>query len=108
MSRWFLPVLLVVSMASTTARAATPALTPVSMGVPLERDCTRWEAPRMSAFDRSDERGVPLVGAYAERAPNADPSLQSPLRRPTSVELLLCEQLNVKDKLDYLIRRLAR
>jgi hypothetical protein len=90
------------------AHAATPALTPVATDAPVERDCMRWDAPRMSAFDRSDERGVPAIGAYAERAPNADPSLQAPLRRPTSVELLLCEQLNVKDKLDYLIRRLGR
>jgi hypothetical protein len=57
---------------------------------------------------RSQRRAWPAIGAYAERAPNADPSLQAPLRRPTSVELLLCEQLNVKDKLDYLIRRLGR
>jgi hypothetical protein len=108
MSRAFLPVLAIAGLAATTAHAATPASMPVATGLPFERDCTRWEAPRMSAFDRSDERGVPLVGAYAERAPNADPSLQAPLRRPTSVELLLCEQLNVKDKLDWLIRRLAR
>ena len=108
MLRAFLPLVVLAGVAQTPATAATPVLTPVAMGVPVERDCMRWEAPRASAFDRADERGVPLVGAYAERAPIPDPSLQPSLRRPTSVELLLCEQLNVKDKLDWLIRRMAR
>ena len=108
MSRAFPTALVLASCAAMTAHATTPVLAPVAMGLPIERDCMRWEAPRASAFDRSDERGAPLVGAYADRMPNADPALQTPLRRPTSVELLLCEQLNVKDKLDYLIRRLAR
>jgi hypothetical protein len=91
----------------------TFAATPATPQPPIERDCTRSEAPRTSAFDRvaldrADERGAVPGGAIADRAPNLDPSLHTALRRPTSVELLLCEQLNVKDKLDYLIRRLAR
>lgn len=88
-----------------SALTATPA---APLAPPPERDCARWEAPRGSAFDRADDRTQPVLGAFADRAPNQHPSLQPALRRPTSVEVLLCEQLNVKDKLDFLIRRLAR
>ena len=108
MSRAFAHAPVVAAFAAMTVQAATPVLGPTAASLPAERDCMRWEAPRPSAFDRSDERGAPLVGAYADRMPNAAPALQAPLRRPTSVDLLLCEQLNVKDKLDWLIRRLAR
>ena len=96
---------LAMSAFAQSVLAATPA---APLQLPLERDCTRWEAPRTSTFDRADDRGQAATGAFADRMPNLDPTLQPALRRPTSAELLLCEQLNVKDKLDWLIRRLAR
>ena len=107
-------VLAVCSVAgSGAAVAASPPHAPAAGAPPLERDCARWEAPRNSVFDRGDERYAPLTGVFAERMPNVDPAYSANpaavARRPMSIELLvLCEQLNVKDKLDYLIRRLGR
>ena len=41
-----------------TGYAATPTAAP-GLSLPPERDCTRWEAPRGSAFDRLDDRSLP-------------------------------------------------
>ena len=94
-----------------SALAGTAFAAPVATdGPPRERDCTRWVEPSWTARPAvappvAASSGVPSV--FADRAPNPDPLLAAG-RRPTTVEQLLCEQLNVKDKLDWLIRRWAR
>lgn len=77
---------------------------------PRERDCARW-ADGLVVLRRVAEADPPASGVpasvYADRVPNLDPAVGA-VRRGASLELLHCEQLNLKDKLDYLIRRLGR
>jgi hypothetical protein len=100
------------SLAAVLAAGAPPAAAPaVGDAPPRERDCLRWvEALRpLRATESASAASAPpgaAPSAYADRAPNADPALLASLRRPVSLELLHCEQLNLKDKLDWLIRRL--
>jgi hypothetical protein len=93
----------IASLLGGTALAAPAA----AEAPPRERDCTRWVEPswpaRPPAAPASAASSVP--SAFADRAPNPDP--MSPVgRRAASLEIVLCEQLNTKDKLDWLIRRL--
>jgi hypothetical protein len=76
---------------------------------PRERDCARWveaAAPMRRLPEAEAAASGAPASAYADRVPNVE--LLSAARRPVSLELLHCEQLNLKDKLDLLIRRLAR
>jgi hypothetical protein len=100
-------------LATTLAAIARPAGAQADAAPPRERDCLRWvetlrplRAPEAAAAASAAAPHVP--SAYADRLPNADPALLAALRRPVSLELVLCEQLNLKDKLDHLIRRSGR
>jgi hypothetical protein len=90
------------ALAAGAALAATEA-------PPRERDCARW-ADATSTRPRLAEPEPPASGVpssvYADRMPNAE--LAPGGRRLVSLELLHCEQLNLKDKLNYLIRSLQR
>jgi len=97
------------SVAMASVLGGTPLAAPAAPEAPpRERDCMRWVEPswpaRPVATPASGASSVP--SALADRAPNSDP--MSPVgRRAASLEALMCEQLNTKDKLDWLIRRLS-
>lgn len=98
------------SLSAVLAATAPPAAPTAEPAPPRERDCLRWiealrpRVPEATAAASATASHAP--SAYADRVPNADPALMASLRRPVSLELLHCEQLNLKDKLDHLIRRL--
>lgn len=97
---------------TTQANRPTPPLPAQSINVPGERDCARLaplpnshlnrftSPPHGSTFDRTT-----IGSSFGGRSYDVWPAFNEQQLR---IEQLHCEQLNLKDKLDYILRKLER